>query len=799
MRKGFKARTQHQYVGSYRPRIDGREKASGRAEFFDDIALKIRFPGLLYAKILRSPHPHARIKHCDVSKAKELPGVKAILTYEDPEIAALKPTNFAWTPFFSISYDRMLWPTYKDRKILSDHVCWVGDEAGVVVAAESEDIADEALKLLDIEWDILPFVLDPIEALEPDAPVIHPEINPDGNKIPTSPYSESDAFINRGDAEKALDEADEVIVVTSHYHNAEHACLGTRGCLMNWQGDELTCWTSYYQADQTRMHITQMLDLPLDKVRVINPYIGGSFGRGNMGEQGFFIFMALLAKRTGRPVLHKYTRREDFHDTRTAVSYECKMGAKKEGKITACAFKSRGDSGAYVDHSMAAVDFVPKEFAEETLAHIPNLRMETAVAYTNKIPGGCMRGIGNNQVNLVFGMAIDALAEKLDMDPIELCIKNFSHEWGTLPDKSLQAVLNEGAKRIGWAKRHKPGAGPFYEGVKKRGLGFSFHNSWHAAWQELPRGHIQVSLKVNPDGTVILDAPTAETGPGSNSCIVFACAEALSFLGVSPEDIQWISKTDTQRGLKDQVQTDSGVSYCHAEMMPRAAAKVKEQILGLAAPQLKVQPDELDIKEGRIFVKSDPEQGLTVEELFWEGDLVPILVTVSETLPDEVTGTPFCATFVEVEVDTETGRIDVLRSVVIHDPGTVMYASGAEGQQIGGQAMAIGETLTEEIVYDQATGVPLSFNWIDYKIPTMLEFPDVEPVLMEEWKGAGEYGACGIGESVTTCGPAAMANAIHNAIGVRVTEMPFGPNKILKALDSQIQDKTEANLMKDSE
>jgi xanthine dehydrogenase molybdenum-binding subunit len=448
---------------------------------------------------------------------------------------------------------------------------------------------------------------------------------------------------------------------------------------------------------------------------------------------------------------------------------------------------------------MAAVDFVPKEFAEETLAHIPNLKMETDVAYTNKIPGGCMRGIGNNQINLVFGIGIDAMAEKLNMDPIELCIKNFSHEWGTIPDKSLEAVLREGAKRLGWDKRHKPGEGPTYEGSKKRGLGFSFHNSWHAAWQELPRGHIQVSIRINPDGTVILDAPTAETGPGSNSCSVFACAEALSFLGITPDDIQWISQTDTKRGLKDQVQTDSGVSYCHAEMMPRAAVQVKDQILELAAPQLKVQPDELDVEDGRVFVKEKPDKGLTVKELFWEGDLVPILVTVSETLPDEVTGTPFCATFVEVEVDTETGEVKVLRSVVIHDPGTVMYASGAEGQQIGGQAMAIGESLTEEIVYDRATGVPLSFNWIDYKIPTMLEFPDVDPVLMEEWKGVGEYGACGIGESVTTCGPGAIACAIRNAAGVPVTEMPFTPDKILQALSDQAQNKSEERLVKDSE
>jgi xanthine dehydrogenase molybdenum-binding subunit len=436
---------------------------------------------------------------------------------------------------------------------------------------------------------------------------------------------------------------------------------------------------------------------------------------------------------------------------------------------------------------MAAVDFVPKEFAEETLAHIPNLRMETVGVYTNKIPGGCMRGIGNNQINLVFGLALDELAEKLGMDPIDLSVMNFGHEWGEVPDKSLAAVLREGAKRIGWEKRSGPGEGLLFEGAKKRGIGFSFHNSWHAAWQELPRGHIQVSVKINPDGTVILDAPTAETGPGSNSCSVFACAEALSFLGVGPDDIQWLSKTDTQRGLKDQVQTDSGVSYVHAEMMPRVAAKVKEQILALAALRLQVEPDELVIEAGRISVRKDPDKEMTVKDLFWEGDLVPILVTVSETLPTEVTGTPFCATFVEVEVDTETGQVKVLKSVVVHDPGTVMYASGAEGQQVGGQAMAIGESLTEEIVYDRATGIPLNFNWVDYKVPTMLEVPQVEPVLLEVWKGAGEYGACGIGESVTTCAPAAIANAIYNATGVKVGEIPFKPEKILEVLNRNAQ------------
>jgi CO/xanthine dehydrogenase Mo-binding subunit len=781
MKKAITPRVPKKFVGTYRPRIDGLEKASGRAQYLDDVALHARHPGLLYARVLRSPHPHARIRRLDVSKAEALPGVHAVLTYQDPEVAALKPTNSGWTPFFTSSYERMMWPGHCDRRILTDHVCWVGDEAGVVVAAESQEIADEALRLVDVEWEVLPFVLDPVEALKPGAPIIHPEINPNGNQLPPSPGTASEIFLEHGDVDKGFAEADVVIEANSDYHNTDHGCLGTRGCLMQWEGDKLTCWTSHYQADQTRMHITQMLGLPLHKVRVINPYIGGSFGRGNVGEQAFFIFTAILARRTGRPVLYQHARREDFHDTRNALAYTCRLGAKSDGTITTCHFSSLGDSGAYADHSMAAADYVVREYIEATLGHIPNMRVETRVAYTNRIPGGCKRGIGNNQINLVFALALDTLAERLGMDPLELAIKNVGNEHLSVPDKSLDAVLREGARLIGWNRRHKPGAGPVHEGTKKRGIGFSLHNSWHAAWQETPRGHIQVSIRVNPDCSVILDAPTAETGPGSNTCNVLSCAEELSFLGIGLQDIQWISQTDTERGLKDQVQTDSGVSFVQSEVMGKAARIVKSKILEMAARRMKVRPEDLDIQDGKVFAR-ETEEELSVRDLLWQEDLVPILGTVSETLPDEVTGVPFTASFVEVDVDTETGLVEVLKVVVVHDCGTVMYAAGAEGQQVGGQPMALGEALTEELVYDRATGVPLSFNWIEYKIPTILDTPEVDPVLLEVWRGAGEYGACGIGESVTTCTPGALANAIYNATGARMGAMPFTPDKVLEAL-----------------
>ena len=783
MTQPFQPRKARAYIGTYRPRIDGLEKASGRAVYADDVAIKAHFPDLLYAKVLRSPHAHARIKRLDLKEAEELPGVKAVLTYQDPEVAGLKPTSAGWTDGVdTVSYARMMWKRFRDRRVLSDYVCWVGDEAGVVVAAETEAIAEEALRLIKVDWEILPFVLDPMEAMKPGAPPVHPDISPN-NILPPDPVGGGDAYLTRGNVEKGFAEADVVSEATSVYHNANQGALENWCCLAKWESDKLTLWSNSYEADQTRMFVSQMLDLPLHKVRVISNYVGGQFGRNDTGDQPLFIFTALLAKKAGRPVKFKHTRREAFHDSRQPAIYSSKIGAMKDGTITALAFKAIGNVGAYADHSMFALKFAPAEAAEMAFAHIPHLKMEAYGVYTNKLPACMMRGVGNSQLNLILGHIVDVLAEKLRMDPIDLVIKNFGHEWESLPDKSLTEVLTEGASRIAWKeKRHPPGGGPVYDGVKKRGVGFSFHPGWHAAWQEMRRGQIQVGIRLNPDGTVRLEAPTIETGPGSNTCNVLGCAEALSFLGISPGDIHWGATVDTDTSLKDTVQTDSSASFLQAEVLVDAAQMLRRKVLEAAAPVLEATPEDLDIREGHIFRKGSPEKGISFREVLWQGDLVPITVTVSRPPASEKMGVPFLAAFAEVQVDTSTGQVQVRKLIILNDCGTVMYASGAEAQQIGGQCAGVGESLTEEIIYDKATGVPLNFNWIDYKIPTIADMPEIEPVLKEIWRGAGEYGACGIGEGVLTCTPRAILNAIYNAIGVRIDDIPIKPEKVLRAL-----------------
>jgi xanthine dehydrogenase molybdenum-binding subunit len=783
MREPFLPRAERAFIGQYRPKIDGREKASGQARYADDLALARRFPGMLYAKVLRSPYAHARVLKLDLSEAEALPGVVAFLRYDDPEVAALKKTNAGWTDGVdTVSYRKMMWGTFRDRCVLGNYACWAGDEVGVAVAAESELLAEEALALVKVEWEVLPFVLDPLEAMRPGAPLVHPDISAD-NVFPPDPFGGGDVFVDKGDVESGLAAADFVVEGRAVYHNATQNSLDNWCCLVEWAGDALTVWSNSYATDQTRMHVSQMLGLPIHKVRAVSPYVGGQFGRGDTGDQPFFLFTALLSKKSGKPVKFRHTRRESFHDSRQPAVYTARVGVMKDGTMTSMHFKSLGNAGAYADHTMFALKYAPKEITEVALAHVPDVRFESFGVYTNKIPACMMRGVGNSQFNLIFGLMIDLVAERLGVDPLELCVKNFGHEWESLPDKSLERVLEEGSRRIGWKeKRHLPGQGPLFEGTRRRGVGFSCHPAWHAEWQEVRRGKVQVGITLNPDCTVMLNAPSVETGNGSNTCNVLGCAEALSFLGIAVEDIHWSSIVDSDRGTKDCVQTDSAVSYLQSEVMALAAQELKDKIREIAGPVLGRRPEELEIVKGRVFPRDDSGGGMGVRELLSSGDLAPITVFMSRPPLAEKTGVPYFANFAEVEVDTGTGRVQVLALVVVNDCGTVMYASGAEAQQVGGQCIGLGEALTEEIVYDPATGVPLNFNWVDYHIPTMADMPDIEPVLLEVWKGGGEYGACGIGEGTVTCTPRAILNAIYNAIGARVDEIPATADKVLRAL-----------------
>jgi len=734
-KRTFTPRVPHKYIGTYRPRSDAYEKASGMAKYSEDITLKRQYPDMLYMKMLKSPYPNARIKSIDTSKAAMLPGVVGILKYTDPEIAKLKMTNACWTDG-TATQDQKRGFTYGnlDRKILGDHAHWMGDELGVAIAAESIEIAEEALKLVDIEWEVLPFVVKMEDAAKPEAPIVHPEFNTGSNYLAYYEFMGPDTYVDRGNVDIAFAEADVVLDTQCMYGNPQQCALDYWNCLIDWGKDQITVVSDSYAVDQTRMHFHDMLDVPLSSVRVISPYEGGQHGRGDTGEQPFFLVSALMSKKTGRPVKYRQSRKEHFHDTRTSMVGKVKIGAKKDGTITAVQIENTGNKGAYADIGMAAIKFVPQEWATVSTGRIPNLRMIGKGIYTNTIPSSCMRSIGNIQMNYFLGLAMDTLAERLGIDPIELAIKNISCHNVPTPNPCVEEVIRAAAREIGWEMRHAPGKGEWFAETKKRGMGFSVNNTWHTENHEYRRGPTQVMIKLNPDGTVILDAPTVEVGTGSNNCAVLACAETL---GVSPEDVRWISVQDTQTGLKDQVQTDSAVSYILSESVHHCALDIKSKLLEKVGRKMNRKPEELDISEGRIFVKASPEIGMTIKEyydsidLFTEDSLIPLTSFYTRPLSMEDFGTAYMATFVEVEVDTETGQVEVLRMVVASDGGTIIFPPGAEGQLVGGQCQGLGEALYEGMIYDEATGIPLNFNFIDYKFPTMADWPDIDPILME--------------------------------------------------------------------
>ena len=776
------------FVGSHAPRIDAFEKVTGRAGYLGDLALGMRGQGLLHASCLRSPYPAARIVRLDTGRAEAMPGVAAVLTCDDDEVRRLKPTNASWTPFYTASYDRMSWPSYRDRRVLGDTAYWAGDEVGVVVAAESKEQADAALAAVEVQWEEKPFVLDLWEAMEPGAPLVHPEMNPEGNVFPPPPPLTGPTFLDRGDLEEGFAASDVEIEFETSYHNPDHGCLETRACVVQWDGDRLTCWTNYYAADQPRISLADMLEIPLNRVRVINPYIGGSFGRGNEADQPFLVFTALLAKRCGgRPVLYRMDRREDFHDSRSPVLYRVRAGVRDDGTILALHTRAYSRAGAYADDTMGAADAVPQEVAELSLAPIPNLRMEAYCVYTNTVPGGVKRGIGNNELNLAWGRLLDEIGERLALDPVDVALRNMGNPWKPRPDESLAAVLGEGAGMIGWDRRLRAPADPAHAAAgqaKQRGLGMSVHNTWHAAWQEIPRGRVQVRLTMNPDGSVVLDAPTAETGTGSSSCTVFACADALvPLLGAVAADITYLAHTDTDRGLKDMVQTDSAVSYLQAELMPKVAAELRLKLVSHLARLLETEPEQVDVREGTVFWPGASGTGRPLAEVLLEqSDLASFVVEVEDLPPEDVTGCPFLACFVEVEVDTGTGAVEVVKAVQATDCGKVMYRAGADGQLIGGVTMGTSEALLEETVYDARTGLPLTFDWVGYRMATLADAPPVEPAALEVWRGAGNHPASGLGESAITAAPAAIANAVRNAVGVPLYDLPITPEKVLRAL-----------------
>ncbi|MBZ7927399.1 xanthine dehydrogenase family protein molybdopterin-binding subunit (plasmid) [Ensifer adhaerens] len=749
-------------VGKSVKRDDVLEKVTGEAQYTGDI----KRPGMLHGKIKRAPLAHARIKSIDVSKALAYPGVKAVLTHE----------NVPRVLHYGSPHPRSASCT-KDQYILDDHVRFWG-EGVAAVAAVSEEIADEALDLIEVEYEPLPAVFEPEDATRPDAPLIH-EVGPGGNLV-LDPVR-----VNRGDVDAGFAAADFVLEGTFAGGRPHPAYMEPNVCIADWDGsNKLTFWTSTQTSFMVRGILAEVLGLPLTKVRVLVDHMGGGFGAKQDLFQHEFL-CALLAKETRRPVKMEFTRRETFVAGRSR--HPCKIwlkqGFKNDGTLVARDMKLVYDSGAYGSHGPGVT--IVGTTAATSLYRCDNVRLEGRCVYTNTPINGAFRGYGVVQSYYALDIQMDEAAERLGMDPAELKLKNVVREGDIAPSghpiigHGLAICLKHGIDVLDWKALRNRDRTPDAKRPHIRtgwGVGCEMHGS--SAYPGI-KEQGNATVKINEDGTVTLLTGAAGLGTGAHTALAQIVAEEL---GVRFEDVGVI------HGDTDVVPWDIGAFASHTTYLvgtaaKMAAGKVRAAVLERAAMKLQLAPSDLDLSEGRVFVLTEPDRVMTVAEAMGPSRGIPAANIVANGTYEPTKSYSFAAHFTEVDVDIETGIVEVKRVVPVHDVGRVIHPIAAQGQIEGGIQQGIGHTLTEDYVICKKTGRSLNAGLVDYKMPLSMDMPDIETIILEAAPDpGGPWGAKGVGEDpIIAIGPS-IANAIHDAVGVRFHHYPITPEDILKAL-----------------
>lgn len=750
----------YEVVGTSPRKVDGVDKVTGAARYTADVYL----PGMLYGKIKRSPHPHARIISIDTSKARALAGVKAVLTVDDvPRVL------HAGAPAPRIQAH------VEDQYILDEKVRHVGDGVAVV-AAISETIADEALDLITVEYELLPAVFTVQEAMAPGAPLIH---GTDQNLVMPP------IVISKGDVEQGFAEADFIVEGTYNTGRPVHAYMEPNVCVVQPDRDgKLTIWSSTQNAFMVRGILAEVLGIPVSNIRVIVDHFGGGFG----GKQDIYqheFLAVLLAQRTGRPVKMEYTREECFlgGKSRHPVTVEMRHGVRNDGTLTARQVRYISNSGGYASHG-PGITAVGSYEATSLYRCEQHQDIQGYCVYTNSPVAGAFRGYGAVQTFFAIDTQMDEIAGRLGVDPVAYRLQNVVGEGdlsGTgerLLASGLEACLQRGAEEFGWWERHKTAAdqtGPICRGY---GVAVEMHPS--GAFPSIKELSNAI-LKMNEDGTFTLLTGVADLGTGALTAMAQIAAEML---GVSLDDIHVVG------GDTDAVPFDIGAyasrtTFVGGGAVLRAATDLRQQLLTLAAERLGRPASTLALRNGNV-VNLEGEPYLSLAELVQGEGGVPALNLMSQARHEAEVADSFAAHFVELEVDIETGRIAVRRVVAVHEIGQAINRRAVEGQIEGGIQQGLGHTLMEDFVIDPRTGRPLNANLVDYKMPTALDMPEIKTIILEEFPDLrGPYGAKGVGEDpILAIGPA-IANAIYDAIGIRFHEYPITPEKVLQALDAK--------------
>jgi len=764
-------------VGQNLRKVDGVKLVTGGAAFTDDIQI----PGMLYGKILPSPHAHARIRRIDTTKARELPGVHAVLTYRDVPRVPHTTAGQAWPE-----------PSPYDTYLLDSKVRFVGDRVAAV-AAETRAIAERAIKLIEVDYEVLPAVLDIEQAMTPGAPVIHDE--PDSTKIFDRERNIAGYILREiGNVDEGFREADCIIEREFRTHRQQHAMLEPHVtiCWLDADG-RLVIRSSTQVPFHCRRQVAMILQHPVSRVHVIKPRIGGGFG----GKQEMLLedICGALTLAARRPVKIEYTREEEFYMARSRHPQilRMKIGAKRDGTVVGSQLTVLATTGAYGSHSTTVQGNTGSKVLP--LYRTDNMRFECHVVYTNAPVAGAFRGYGCPQGFFAQETLVDEIAAELGIDPLEFHRRNvirlgdvdrLSAQLGegreglprVIRSCGMPECMERAAAAIGWTRKRAP-SGNGHQ-ARRRGVGMACTMQgsgiagidWASAF-----------LKMNEDGSFYLQAGASDVGAGADTVLSQIAAQTL---GVTLDKIV-ITSGDTDTTPFDVGAYASSTTIISGGAVKKAAEKVRAQVLELASKLLETPLESLDCANNEIFTTSEPRKSIGMTDLAMHAlykEKVQIMDGASHFNTDSPP--PFCATFAEVEVDTETGQVQVLHLATAVDPGAAINPMQAEGQVEGAVTQGLGYVLTEELVLDDA-GRPVNPNFLDYKIFSAKDMPKLTTILVQTDEPLGPYGAKSISE-VPINGPApAIANAIFHAVGVRIRKLPIRPEDVLDALRAKAE------------
>ena len=759
------ATKEYNVVGTRPVRHDGPDKVTGRARYSADAPVT----GFLHGKVLRSPHAHARIRSIDASKALALDGVKAVVTAADlPEVSAEVADLEEGA---AVNYG------FYSRNVMAREKALYRGHAVAAVAAVSPHVAEQALSLIVVDYDVLPGVFTAEEALKDGAPVLHERLLTQSSALfRVGGYAAGDEgdgsnlanriVFNEGDVEKGFAEADVVVEREFRTRPVHQGYIEPQATTAFWNKDgNLTIWCSTQQLFAFRDHTSAILDIPVSRVKIIPMEIGGGFGGKGMGGLYLEPVAALLSKKSGAAVKIVLSRSEVFEGTGPAsgTHIRIKMGATRDGKLVAADATLTYEAGAFPGSPVAGG-------SRTMLAPyvIPNAHIEGLDVVTNVQKASAYRAPGSPASAFAAETVIDELSEKLGIDPIEFRLLNAAKEGTRQPGGGPVYRRIGFVETLDAAKSHPHYSAPLDGPNRGRGIaaGAWFNGS----------GPSSAIASVNADGTVSLVEGSPDIG-GSRAAMAMQLAEVL---GLAAEDVT-PSIGDTDSIGYSSGAGGSGVTFKTGTASVEAARDIRRQMIERAARIWDVDADEVDYSGATISHKSDPELKITFQELAGMLNSTGGPIVGRATSSPKGVGNAFAVQMVDVEVDPETGKVDILRFTALQDVGKAIHPSYVEGQLQGGAAQGIGWALNEEYYFDD-NGRMLNPTFLDYRMPTALDLPMIDTVLVEVSNAGHPFGVRGVGEACLVPTMAAVANAIHQATGVRMGRLPMNPTAVLEAI-----------------